>query len=217
MSGITAPERDLPATPRHSLLAWLLVLGWSLGGALGARVGLWQGVAGTGLALGILSFVAERHVLLALLRPTGRLVGIGIGAAFVMLAATYGLFPLARHLVPPLQGQTTLLYASFGPVTPSTLFLLPVVVVCEELIWRGVVQEALGRAYSRPGEFILTPLVYAAASVPAGSALLVLLALACGLYWCALRAWTRSLVPCLVAHVVWDVLVLVVLPLGRTQ
>jgi membrane protease YdiL (CAAX protease family) len=38
-------------------------------------------------------------------------------------------------------------------------------------------------------------------------------ALLCGIVWGALRAASRSLLPPLVAHLVWDVLVLLWLPL----
>jgi membrane protease YdiL (CAAX protease family) len=49
----------------------------------------------------------------------------------------------------------------------------------------------------------------------AGSLLLVVVAFLCGLYWSALRAISRSLVPSLCAHLAWDV-ALIVFPLVRT-
>ena len=56
---------------------------------------------------------------------------------------------------------------------------------------------------------------YAVAHAPLGSALLVVVAFLCGLAWGALRAASKSLVPPLMAHLVWDVLVLLCLPLDR--
>ena len=43
---------------------------------------------------------------------------------------------------------------------------------------------------------------------------LVLVAFGCGLVWSALRAVTGSVAPALVAHLLWDVLILMWLPLG---
>ena len=64
--------------------------------------------------------------------------------------------------------------------------------------WRGVALAAIG---------------YALVHAPLGSLVLVAGAFFCGLAWGALRATTASLVPTLVAHLSWDVLVLLWLPL----
>jgi len=48
---------------------------------------------------------------------------------------------------------------------------------------------------------------------PLGSPSLVVAAFACGLVWSALRAATGSLVPTLVAHLLWDFAVLLWMPL----
>ena len=53
----------------------------------------------------------------------------------------------------------------------------------------------------------------AVVQAPLGSPSLVLAALSCGLVWGALRAATASLVPTLVAHLLWDFVVLLWLPL----
>ena len=64
--------------------------------------------------------------------------------------------------------------------------------------WRGV---------------ILAAVLYALVHAPLGSSVLVSVAFFCGLAWGALRATTASLVPTLVAYLLWDVLVLLGLPL----
>jgi membrane protease YdiL (CAAX protease family) len=48
-----------------------------------------------------------------------------------------------------------------------------------------------------------------------GSPLLPVIALACGLFWGLLRATTRSLVPALICHMLWDVIVFTLVPLVR--
>jgi uncharacterized protein len=54
---------------------------------------------------------------------------------------------------------------------------------------------------------------YAAATLPLGSPLLAACAFLCGLAWGSLRVATRSLAPPIVAHIVWDLGVLLVWPL----
>jgi uncharacterized protein len=63
------------------------------------------------------------------------------------------------------------------------------------------------------GGVVLAALAYALAHAPLGSPLLVAVALLCGLTWGALRATTASLLPPLLAHLLWDVLVLLCVPL----
>jgi membrane protease YdiL (CAAX protease family) len=60
---------------------------------------------------------------------------------------------------------------------------------------------------------VVAALAYGVGHAPVGSLLLPVVALCCGLYWSALRQWTGSLVPALLAHVLWDLTVLFWAPL----
>ena len=101
------------------------------------------------------------------------------------------------------------------PPAIASLALLPVI-TGEELVWRGLVQTELVRRLGRWTGVVLAALAYALAHAPLGSPLLVAAALLCGMVWGTLRAATASLVPSLLAHLVWDILVFLVLPLdGR--
>jgi uncharacterized protein len=113
--------------------------------------------------------------------------------------------------------ETTRLYASFRALPPgiASLALLPVI-TGEELVWRGAVQTELVRRVGRWSGVALAALAYALAHAPLGSPLLVAVALLCGLVWGTLRAVSGSLVPGLLAHAVWDIVVFLWLPLdGR--
>ncbi|MHC4939915.1 MAG: lysostaphin resistance A-like protein [Planctomycetota bacterium] len=104
-------------------------------------------------------------------------------------------------------------YAAFR--APSlvvvSLALVPVI-VGEELVWRSVVQTSLVRRLGAWGGVTLAAVAYALVHAPLGSPVLVAVALFCGLAWGGLRATTESLVPTLVAHLPWNVLVLLLLP-----
>ena len=94
----------------------------------------------------------------------------------------------------------------------ASVAIVPVI-VGEELVWRGVVQASLVRRLGVWGGVTMAAAVYALVHAPLGSSVLVAVAFSCGLAWGTLRATTASLVPSLVAHLLWDVLVLLWLPL----
>jgi len=111
---------------------------------------------------------------------------------------------------------TRVLYALMRTGAPGWAIgvLLPLVVLSEELVWRGVVQAALRRRFRPVAAVGLAAGAYAGAHVPIGSPLLVVVAFACGCYWSALRARTDSLVPPLLCHLAWDVAIMVLWPLA---
>ena len=83
------------------------------------------------------------------------------------------------------------------PVVVASMARVPII-VGEERVWRGVALAAV---------------VYAQVHVPLASPVLVAAGFVCGLAWGTLRAMTASLVPALVAHLLWNMVVLVWLPL----
>jgi membrane protease YdiL (CAAX protease family) len=131
-----------------------------------------------------------------------------------MAAATYLLYPALARLSPSIATDTVRLYAAFRTLPPviGLLALLPVI-VGEELVWRGVVQTELVRRLGPWRGVTLAALAYALAHAPLGSPILVAGALLCGMAWGTLRAGSGSLVPSLMAHLAWDVVVFLWLPL----
>jgi CAAX protease family protein len=203
--------------PRLDRLALGCLVLWPLGAALTPWVGLWGGIATTALALGVLCLLLARDALAPLLRPTPRLLALGVIAGLVMLLVTYAAYPPLSRSWTLLGAGVPPLYAAFRSPRPAWLFLaLPLVVVAEELAWRGVVFEALRRRLPPLPAVIACAVLYAGAHAPAGSLVLTGVALACGVFWSALRASTRSLVPCTLAHLIWDLTVMMLRPLdGR--
>jgi membrane protease YdiL (CAAX protease family) len=149
-----------------------------------------------------------------LLRPRPLLLLVGAGAGASMAAATWLLYPLLTRVAPFVARDTGLLYAAFrAPSLAIVALALAPIVLGEELVWRGAVQAALVRRLGPVAGVAVAAGAYALAHAPLVSPVLVLVALACGLCWGALRAATGSLVPALIAHLVWDALVLLWLPL----
>ncbi len=206
-SGTRAPD-GAPGLPLAAATAWIAA-------AAAARwLGIWIALGGTALALGAVVMALDRAARTAL-RPTPVRILIGAAAGLVLAAGTHLAFPVLARLEPWIARDTALLYAAFRapPGRWASLALAPIV-LGEELVWRGSVQGALAGRLGRAAGVPLAALAYALAHVPLGSPVLLLVAFGCGLAWGALRALTGSLVPPLVAHLAWDVLVLLWLPLG---
>lgn len=195
-------------------LALACVVVWVIAAASTGPLGIWLAIGGSAVALGVAVVVFDRPAAIRLLQPSPRLVLLGAVAGGILAAATYLLYPVLARLAPFIATDTARLYAAVR--VPSLLIAsvaLGPVVLGEELVWRGVVQAALVRRLGPWGGVTLAAAAYALAHVPLGSPVLVIVALLCGLFWGALRATTSSLVPTLVAHLVWDFLVLLWLPL----
>jgi membrane protease YdiL (CAAX protease family) len=195
--------------------AWLVfgsILVWLLANA--GTADIWLANGGAALALGIAVLLLERRASTALLKPNATLVLLGAAIGGLMAAATYELYPLVSGLWPFVAPDMARLYAAFGepPTVVAAAVLVPVI-VGEELVWRGVVQELFVGRLRVVGGVTLAALVYALVQAPLGSPSLVVAAFLCGLVWGALREATGSLVATLVAHLLWDFWVLLWMPL----
>jgi len=203
-----------PTQPAATSLALTCFAVWLAAAASTAVLGIWLAIGGAAIGLGAAVFVLDHARARRSLQPTARLALAGAGAGCLMAAATYLLYPALARLVPSIATDAAHLYASFRAVPPviASLALLPVV-IGEELVWRGVVQTELVRRFGTWTGVVLAAVAYALAHAPLGSPLLVAVAMLCGMAWGTLRAASGSLVPGLLAHLVWDVVVFLWLPL----
>lgn len=187
---------------------------WLAAAAATEPLGIWTALGGTAVLLGLAVIVFDRPAAMALLQPSSKLVVLGAAAGSMMAAATYLLYPVLARLVPVIAADMEQLYAAFRApsLVVASVALVPVI-VGEELVWRGVVQASLVHRLGAWRGVALAAVVYALVHVSLGSPVLVAVAFFCGLAWGTLRATTASLVPTLVAHLLWNVLVLLWLPL----
>ncbi len=84
----------------------------------------------------------------------------------------------------------------------------------EELFWRGFVQRRLATDLGRWPGFIITTIIYTVAHISSGNLILILAAAVCGLFWGYLYLRYRSMVLNTVSHIIWDVLIFLILPIG---
>lgn len=154
--------------------------------------------------------------LVDLLKPKWGDLSIGAVTALLLLLASWS----ARSVLAPVDsarhGWLMRVYLQIGPTEElqrSALMtaILIGVPICEELVWRGMVQEALAEKLGTRRAGPLTALLYALVLVPtvitladpvAGpNPLLVLAALGCGLVWGITRTLTGRLPPVIFSHV----------------
>jgi membrane protease YdiL (CAAX protease family) len=208
-----------PATAslRRALFV-LSLLTWFACFFLLRQLGTWLqfAVAGPALAAAALALDAETR---ALLRASYRDVAVGIGAGVTMVALTHAAFFIVSSWVPDVRASTAWLLrfvdvSGFPPALRTGLIV--VIASSEEVIFRGA-QLGVTRRRSFASRDALRIIglsaAYAASMISLGSALLVACAFACGCIWAALRVATRSLATPIVAHVLWDLGVLIVWPL----
>jgi membrane protease YdiL (CAAX protease family) len=195
----------------------VMVLVWACGAAASSAVGMWTALGVTAVGLGAVAFVLEGRALRARLRPTAKAVFAGVAVGALMTLATYGLYRLLASRFSVVARDTARLYEKLDAPAHLWLSLVVVpVVVGEEVVWRGLVQGALAPRLGAGAAALAAAPLYAVAHAPVGSPMLILAALACGLVWGGLRAATAGLIAPLVAHLLWDEVVLFLSPLvGR--
>jgi membrane protease YdiL (CAAX protease family) len=210
--GNTEPREDALLRRRRVTLAFVSVATWLLAASVTGRFGIWPSLGGAAVVLGVAVLWLD-PASTTLLRPSLRLIVLGAVLGGAMVVATYVLYPPVARMVPCIATDTARLYAAFRApsLVVASLALAPVI-IGEELVWRGVVQTSVVEPFQA---VVSTALLYALVHVPLGSPVLVAAAFFCGLVWGALRAATASLVPTLVAHLLWDALVLLWVPLDR--
>jgi membrane protease YdiL (CAAX protease family) len=165
------------------------------------------------LLAGIALLISWRR-LLPHLRIQRRHIIIGTISAVYL----YGIFWLGNLILTTLfasaKSSIQSVYASKGsiPAWGIVMLLLFVTSPAEEVFWRGFVQRVLMQKISPVWGFAIAVLCYAGVHVCTRNIPLVLAALTAGIFWGLLYEWQQSLVPVIVCHALWSVIVFLLLP-----
>ena len=174
--------RDGMAVPGDAI-ALLCVVVWTCAAFATHTFGLWMAFGITGAVLAAAVLVFARPALWGA-GAHGRGWAIGIAAGVTMAIATEWLTPAVLALTPRLADDVAQLFAELHrPGPPVAWVLMPPIVVCEEIVWRGAVQAAVTRRMGWRPAVSVVPCVYALAHLPTGSLALVLTCLAAGACW----------------------------------
>ena len=143
-----------------------------------------------------------------LFRPSRRHVLEGVGWAVLLYAVG---FVVAQALLawPPTAGQVASLYGWTDAVARAwVLPLLVFIILGEEIVWRNAVTLPLAARWGPVRGVAAAALGFAAMHLALGVPVVLLAALGAGAFWSALVVKSRSAVPALVSHVLWDLAVM---------
>jgi membrane protease YdiL (CAAX protease family) len=147
------------------------------------------------------------------LAVTPRAVFVGVATGVAMTLATYPMFRFAAELVPGLDVTVESLYAAARARDLShALAWTALIIVAEEVLWRGLVLDVLDERVPRSLASALSIASYALAQLGSGSLIVLLLALVCGTIWTVQRRVTGSIVAPLITHLIWSPAVILLWP-----
>jgi membrane protease YdiL (CAAX protease family) len=167
------------------------------------------------VALAVVWWWAAWHPYLRVrLRPSGRLVAAGVVTGLGLYALTCAGAAVVRGTPwwPGVQEATALARGGISPAV-AALLVAAVVAPAEEVLWRGAVFARATRWLGGGWRPVAATTALDAVVVGlSGYPVLALAALACGAVWARQRQVTGSLVPGVVAHALWALLVVAYLP-----
>lgn len=202
------------ARPAVGALAWFLPLsiGLMLALALVWR-DVWSRMAAVELLLSIVAIAGLPLPWRSLVRPSLRMVGLGLAAALVLVACATALVGVLHVALPGLTGgtQTVLGWSNAWPLAIE-LPLLFLVVLGEDVVWRAAVGLPSCARLGPLAGSLAAGAAFALAHVTSGPPILWLAALLAGAAFTALLVRTRSLVAVVVCHMGWDIAMVVLLP-----
>lgn len=207
----------LPRLMALALIAWLLCF------AVLARSGTWTPFAFVGVLLTAL-VLQSAAVPVSELRASHRSVLLGAGAGVSMVLLTHLSYGALSASFPTVRAGTLELLAllnveGFSPAARAALIV--VIASCEEVLFRGLLPSPLRQRHERlrwplPREWAVLvgwSMLYALTTLPLASPLLIMCAFICGTVWGGLRLATGSTLVPILAHVLWDLGVLLIWPL----
>ena len=148
------------------------------------------------------------------LRPTRRLLVMGLlsGVGLYLLFLVGALLVRETPLWPWVE-RVLELTRTTAPGGLAALVIVFATSPSEEVLWRGAVFARLTRRYGAGWKpVVLTTVAYAGFVALSGSVVLPLAALVCGAVWTRQRQITGSIVPGLVSHALWSLLMYLYVP-----
>lgn len=138
----------------------------------------------------------------------------------VVAVALYFVFFLGKKVLymiwPQSPSEIASIYVVKETLSPFIIGLLLFFVVGpgEELFWRGFLQTLFEDRFGQMPAFLLTVSAYTLVHIFAFNLTIVLAALVVGVVWGLMRVYFRSIVPGMISHAVWDVMVFILFPLS---
>ena len=141
---------------------------------------------------------------------------LGVGSALALWVVFWAGGHLAEAILPFAADGVDDVYdfrADQGLLPVAALHLL-VISPAEEVYWRGLVQSTFQDRWGVRMGWLAGTAAYGGVHVLTGNPMLVIAAAVAGGAWGALYAWQGRLLPVVLSHALWGVLVFLLFPLG---
>ena len=178
-------------------------------------INFWAGIA---VAAGILSALAlwtDKKYLKEIYIFKSKYIFIGIISAIILYVIFYLgnyfsqlLFSFAGSQIESVYSNKV--QANYIVISLLLLFWLG---PAEEIFWRGFVQFNLNKKYGQWKGLIFASLIYALVHIWSFNFMLIMAALVCGLFWGLLFNKYKSVVPGIISHAIWDVVIFILIPI----
>lgn len=189
------------------------------------HINFWVAMSVSGMALTAISFFIGKT---KIKRKELSLSNISIG--IVSAAALWGVFWIGNYLSTRwfgfAQEQISSIYdmKNGNNVLIIGVLLLLVIGPAEEFFWRGYFQRSISEIFDKSlkiksetwrwlAPVLVTAFIYAIVHVFSFNFMLIMAALVCGLFWGFMYRLTKSIVPLIVCHALWDVSVFILFPI----
>ena len=188
---------------------WFFIFAYPVGN-------FWIKLIFSALFLAAVGLISSRREMKALFTFKIRHLWVGIVSALVL----YGIFwvgkEAANFLFSFAPGQIASVYATKTQLDTVLigLFLMFLMGPAEEIYWHGFVQRRLVDRYGATVGVLGTAVVYALVHAFSLNPMLILAAGVCGLFWGLLYQYEQNLIPLIISHSLWDVLIFVLLPMA---
>lgn len=142
--------------------------------------------------------------------------GVGVATGLGLSLATHAAFAIAEGVWPQIAAGVAPLYAQLQ-VWPGVVIALPVLillVVTEELIWRGLLYDLLTTKVRPFIAIFLGTIAFPIPHVLTGQWSLGLAALLLGGCCMLLRHYRKNIVVPILTHLIWNLCIMVIFPVG---
>jgi membrane protease YdiL (CAAX protease family) len=166
--------------------------------------------------LGALSLILQRRIWPELFAFRWRHLATGAASAVIL----YGIFWLGNRILPLILSTASQdILSVYSPRTSLPLWGIGMLLFLvtgpgEELFWRGFLQRRLSIAMHPIPALLLASLLYSLVHIWTLNASLMLAAFTAGFFWGSLMLYEKSLIPLILSHSLWGVLIFVVVPVA---
>jgi hypothetical protein len=166
--------------------------------------------------LAILALSSSRKIWKTLFHFKVRYLWLGPLSAIFL----YGIFWMGKEfstlLFPFASRQISNVYFNKSQLNLTAIGFLLFFIMgpAEEIYWHGLVQRLLSERFGSMAGVLLTTAIYSLVHIFALNLMLLVAAAVCGFFWGWLYQREQSLIPVILSHSIWDVLIFVIFPLG---